>query len=63
MNNVLRNELWSDRRSESFLVQSDTVVQTLSRAFDPDPFDGILGLGFSIGSFFQSLTDQGLPGP
>jgi len=29
--------------------------------FDPDPFDGIMGVGASAGSFFQSLVNQGLP--
>ena len=29
--------------------------------FDPDPFDGIMGMGAAPGSFFQSVIDQGLP--
>jgi len=40
---------------EFFLITRQTPT------FVPDPFDGIMGLGLESGSFFQSLTDQGLP--
>ncbi|KZS98446.1 acid protease [Sistotremastrum niveocremeum HHB9708] len=33
----------------------------ITHPFNSDPFDGILGLGFTAGSFFQSLVNQGLP--
>jgi len=40
---------------EFFLITKQTPT------FNPDPFDGIMGLGLQTGSFFQSLVDQGLP--
>lgn len=40
---------------EFFLITRQTPT------FDPDPFDGIMGLGLQTGSFFQSLVNQGLP--
>jgi len=40
---------------EFFLITRQTPT------FDPDPFDGIMGLGLQKGAFFQSLLNQGLP--
>jgi len=40
---------------EFFLITKQTPT------FDPDPFDGIMGLGLQTGSFFQGLINEGLP--
>ncbi|KAJ7574402.1 aspartic peptidase domain-containing protein [Mycena floridula] len=51
----------SDTVTVAGLTAPNIAINLIDRTFAPDPFDGIMGLFSSPGSFFQSLINQGLP--